>query len=116
MLPSFARQRVTIVTPGQREEWGQVTTDWGSATTTDVTCVWEATQATIHGVATGDVDAGQRTVYLNPGTRISVECRLRFPDDPGHDWVIVGLPIPNQSPTGRLSHIAVITKRWEAAQ
>ena len=76
MLPSFARQRVTIVTPGQREEWGQVTTDWGSATTTDVTCVWEATQATIHGVATGDVDAGQRTVYLNPGTRISGECRL----------------------------------------
>ena len=72
--------------------------------------------ANVHGVATGDVDAGQRTVHLNPGTRISGECRLRFPDDPGHDWVIVGLPIPNQSPTGRLSHIAVITKRWEAAQ
>ena len=90
MLPSFARQRVTIVTPGQREEWGQSTTDWGSATTTDVTCVWEATQATIHGVATGDVDAGQRTVYLNPGTRD------RRPADPQ--------PVAHRAPVAHRRH------------
>ncbi|QHO91925.1 hypothetical protein CWT12_12260 [Actinomyces sp. 432] len=116
MLPSFARQRVTIVTPGTRIERGHEVLDWGTTTEAMVPCIWEMgapAQSSSDGL---DTILGTRTVYLNPGAPVTGACRLRFPDDPGTDWVIVGEPAANTSPTGAVSNIQVSCRRWGHAQ
>lgn len=117
MLPSFASQQVSIVNPGRRTEWGADVDDWTTATVTTMRCVWES------GVNTGlvtlgglDVATGVRTVYLNPGAPVTGRSRIRFPDDPGRDWEVIGEPAFNRSPTGAVSNITVSCRRWEGKQ
>jgi hypothetical protein len=114
VLPSFASQRVTILTPGERAQWGGVVEDWTQVEEETVTCVWYSLSG-VETVAGRDVAAGARTVLLEPGTRVSARCRLRFPDG-GRDWEIVGEPGVQESPLGGASNVEVLCKRWEGDQ
>jgi len=114
VLPSFASQRVTILTPGERAQWGGVVEDWTQVEEETVTCVWYSLSG-VETVAGRDVAAGARTVFLEPGTRVSARCRLRFPDG-GRDWEIVGEPGVQESPLGGASNVEVLCKRWEGDQ
>ena len=115
MLPSFASQPVTILTPGSKDEWGHPVDDWGHPTVTRATAVWESSTNLLNTSIGGlEVSAGSRNVYLNPGTPVTARSRIRFPDDPGRDWEIIGEPAFNKSPTGAVSNITVLCRRWEA--
>lgn len=116
MLPSFASQRVTIVNPSRSVEWGQEVISWDEPTTTVVPCVWEGANLGNQVMGTLDVAMGSRTVFLNPGAPVSASSRLRFDDDPGRDWEVIGEPSQHTSPTGAASHIMVVVRRWEAEQ
>lgn len=117
MLPSFAHQHVTVLNPGRTDEWGHEVDDWTNPETVDVTCVWESSATTLMGTLGGfDVAAASRNVYMPPGTPVTGHSRLRFPDDPGRDWEVIGEPAYNESPTGAVSNVTVIVRRWEAKQ
>lgn len=114
MLPSFAHQKVTIRTPGQTPKWGGTVEDWTQVTEETVTCIWYSLSG-VETVNGRDIQAGARTVFLEPGTRINASCRLRFPDG-GRDWEIIGEPGPQESPLSGASNIEVLCKRWEGDQ
>lgn len=114
-LPSFARQQVTILTPGEKSsQWGGTIEDWDTYTEETVAAVWYSLSG-IETVGGRDVAAGGRTVFLEPGTRVSARCRLRFPEG-GRDWEIIGEPGIQESPLGGASHIELLVKRWEGDQ
>ena len=117
MLPSFASQCVTIVNPGRCTEWGHDVDDWDHAVATDVVGVWESSTNALNTSIGGlEVSAGSRTVYLNPGAPVTGRSRIRFPDDPGRIWEVIGEPAMNKSPTGAVSNVTVLCRRWEAKQ
>lgn len=117
MIPSFARQTVTIINPGVAVEWGHEVADFTDPTETTVVCVWESpTAVTLTAMGAGDAAVGTRVVYVNPGAPVTGHSRLRFPDDPSHVWEVVGAPAVNESPTGAASNVQVTCRRWEAKQ
>lgn len=114
MLPSFASQRVTVLNPGSRVEWGQEIEDWGHPVETECVCVWYALSG-VETIGARDVAAGARQVFFEPGAPVTASSRLRFPDG-GRDWEVIGEPGPQASPLGGASNLEVLVKRWEGDQ
>ncbi len=62
---------------------------------------------TVQGV---DVVAGTRQMFMPAGTDVRGTDRIKHL---GRLWEIIGEPSEQISPTGELSHVEVLLKRWE---
>ena len=110
MLVSFATVEPVILRPDLTQEWGQQVVDWENITEIPVEgCVDYALSGveTVQGV---DVVAGTRQMFMPPDTDVRGTDRIRHL---GHVWEVIGEPSEQISPTGELSHIEVLLKRWE---
>lgn len=107
---SFAKQTPVILRPGITTEWGSEVVDWDNVTEIPVPgCTDYALSGAdvINGV---EVVAGSRQMFMPPGTDVRGTDHIRYL---GRVWEVVGDPAAQVSPTGRLSHVEVILKRWE---
>lgn len=114
MLPSFARDRVTVVRPAMRESRGTHVADWQNATRTAVGgCVVQlpTTSMDLDGRAATQL-AG--TLYAPSGTDVRAGDRIEWTDGRGvaHDLAVDGEPMPWESPTGRVSHVQARVVEW----
>ena len=110
LMVSFATQEPVILRPTTVVEWGQEVVDWDNVEEIPVPgCTDYALSGveTINGV---EVVAGARQMFMPAGTDVRGTDRIKHL---GRLWEIIGEPSEQISPTGELSHIEVLLKRWE---
>lgn len=112
MLPTFARETVTIIHPGTMADRGVTVPDWEHATRSTVAGCSVQPAGTSRTFASARVLNIQDayTLYAPPGAPIvpgdRVECSAgRFETD--------GAPEIWTSPTGKVSHVQWTLRRWE---
>lgn len=113
MLPlSFATHTVAIVrAPLVSDGRNDMVRDWENATVTDVPGCVELPLTSDEVIRGRDAEMGSRRELLPAGTDVEGTDRIRL--DGGRDFEIVGEPLPWTSPTGLLSHVEILIKRWE---
>lgn len=110
LLVSFATQTPTILRPGSKLEWGQEVVSWDEVTEIEVPGCTDYALSGVETVQGVDVVAGTRQMFMPADTDVRGTDRIRHL---GHVWEIIGVPSPQISPTGELSHIEVLLKRWD---
>lgn len=110
LMVSFATQTPVILRPGSTTEWGQTVVDWENVTEIEVPGCTDYALSGVETINAKDVSAGARQMFMPPGTDIRGTDRIRHL---GRVWEIIGEPSEQISPTGELSHIEVLLKRWE---
>ena len=111
MLPSWARQTVTIIHPGVKESRGSEIPDWENVTTVkvcDCSIQPASTSLTLDGRVLG-INEGM-TAYLPPGTDIREGDRVMVTDN---TYTVDGAPQSWMSATGLTSNVQVRLKRWD---
>lgn len=109
MLPSFAKDTVTVLRAPVVKDHGADVPDWSNPTLVTVT------GCSVQPGATGEDNQNRAgasiayTVYMPPGTDVRFTDRVRLATG---DYVVVGEPERWTSPTGRLSHVRVELQRW----
>lgn len=110
MLVSFATQTPIIQRAETIIEWGQPVPDWdGPLTETEVEGCTDYALSGVETINGADVVAGARQMFMPEGTDVRGTDRIKHL---GRLWEIIGEPSPQISPTGELSHIEVLLKRW----
>lgn len=110
MRLSFANKTVTILRPGTTLEWGQEVISWDDVTEIEVTGCTDYALSGVEQVQGVDVVAGCRQLFMPAGTDVRGTDRIRrF----GQTWEIIGEPALQESPTGRISNVEVLLKRWD---
>lgn len=111
MLPSFAKQTVTVIRPGTKTARGVEVYDWTTATTHTVANVSVQPASTSRNFASARVlnieDA--HTLYANPGADIQPGDRI---EANGKVYEIDGDVEIWTSPTGRVSNLQFTLRRW----
>lgn len=110
MLVSFATQTPVILRPGEIVEWGQTVPDWDDVTEIEVPGCTDYALSGVETVSGMQVVAGARQMFMPAGTDIRGTDRVKHL---GRVWEIIGEPSEQISPTGALSHVEVVLKRWE---
>lgn len=110
MLPSFARQTVTVRRAPYTEQRGTKVRDWSKASEHDVPgCSFQAGT----GSTTWTDDRHPITVdavlYAPPGADIADGDRIVAA---GAEYSIQGAPVAWQSPTGSVDHVEVRLVTW----
>lgn len=106
-LPSFCKQIVVRVRPGSKTVRGTPVPDWDQADRTRISgcSLQELTTGSADGVRrTNAVVVGAR-LYAPLGSDIRDGDRIEFD---GQTWDVDGHPLPKHSPTGAVSHLAVV--------
>ena len=110
MLPSWAKQTVTIIRPGTKIQRGSEVPDWDNATSFDVGgCSVQpaSTSLSQDGRVLGIFDG--ETCYMPPGTDVREGDRIVHD---GNTYTVNGTPRRWQSATGLASHVQVNLQRW----
>ena len=110
LLVSFATQTPVILRPSMVLEWGQEVPSWEDVTEIEVPGCTDYALSGVETVQGVDVVAGTRQMFMPAGTDVRGTDRIKHL---GHVWEIIGAPSPQLSPTGELSHIEVLLKRWD---
>ena len=110
MLPSFCKQEITRIRPGEKESRGSTIPDWSKATELVIKgcSVQPATTSLsqdgrVLGIAEG------WTAYLPEGSDVKAGDRIRFE---GEIYTISGEP-KKWTAAGRLSNIQLNLMRWQ---
>lgn len=109
MMVSFATQTPVVLRPASKVEWGQSVVDWEDVEEIPVAGCTDYALSGVETVQGVDVVAGTRQMFMPAGTDVRGTDRVRHL---GHVWEIIGEPSPQFSPTGELSHVEVLLKRW----
>lgn len=110
MRLSFADKTVTILRPATTLEWGQEVVDWDNPEEIEVPGCTDYALSGVEQVQGVDVVAGCRMLFMPEGTDVRGTDRIRrF----GQIWEIIGDPALQESPTGRISNVEVLLKRWD---
>lgn len=114
MLPSFARDAVTVVRPATRAVRGTTVPDWANARRHRVTgCIVQlpSTSMDLDGRTQTEL-AG--TLYAPTGADVRAGDRVEWTDGRGvtHKLAVDGEPMPWASPTGRVSHVQARLAEW----
>lgn len=111
MMPSFARETVRVTRAPLVESRGTKVRDWARATTHTLPyCL------VTRGGTSGSVDVRESSdmgLNLLCPLRSDIEQGDKVVRKDGTAWVVVGIPQPNESPTGRLDHKRAQLKKWE---
>lgn len=112
MLPSFARESVTVSHPGTKTVRGVTVPDWTKATETTVTGCSVQPASTSRNFASARVLNIQDafTLYAPPNAAIQPGDRVECSHG---TFEVDGYPEPWTSPTGRVSHVQFTLRRWE---
>lgn len=112
MLPSFARETVTVIHPGTTTDRGTTVPDWSTATETPVTGCSVQPAGTSRNFASARVLSVQDayTLYAPPGAPIAPGDRIRCK---AGTFETDGAPEIWDSPTGRVTHVQWTLRRWE---
>lgn len=111
MLPSFAKQTVTRIRPGEKPSRGTTIPDWDHVTELTITgCSVQpaGTALSEDGRVLGVMDG--LTAYLPPTADVQAGDRIRYD---GKIYTINGDPRKWPSATGRLDNILLNLQRWE---
>ena len=110
LMVSFATQVPVIQRPGSVTEWGQTVVDWDNPVEIAVPGCTDYALSGMETVQGVDVVAGTRQMFMPSGTDVRGTDRIKHL---GRLWEIIGEPSEQISPTGELSHVEVLLKRWE---
>lgn len=112
MLPTFANQTVRIVRPGTKEVRGVPVFDWDNTTEHDVTKCSVQPASTSRNFASARVLNIQDayTLYAQPGADIQAGDRVEVN---GKTYSVDGDAEVWRSPTGRVSNVQFLLRRWE---
>lgn len=109
MLPSWARQSVTITEPVWVDERGAKVATYPASGVVVEGCDVQPGNAT-QDLNLRDNIIVRKTVYLPPGTPITRHARITHD---GVNYAIEGEPMVWSSPFGTVSHVAVLLVDWE---
>lgn len=126
MRLSIAKRTITILKPGQVVEWGETVADWaGGITRYEIPGCTDYALSGVEQIMGVDVSAGCRQIFLplimdghipkvrtTTGDLIKIEGTDRV-ERFGDEWEIIGEPGPQISPTGRVSNLEILIKRWD---
>ncbi len=110
LMVSFATQTPVIQRPGETVEWGQTVVDWDNPVEIEVPGCTDYALSGVETIQGVDVVAGTRQMFMPAGTDVRGTDRIKHL---GRLWEIIGEPSEQISPTGELSHVEVLLKRWE---
>lgn len=110
LMVSFATETPIILRPGITEEWGQEVVDWDNPTEIPIPGCTDYALSGVETLQGTEVAMGSRQMFMPAGTDVRATDRIRHL---GYVWEIVGEPAPQISPTGALSHVEVLLKRWK---
>lgn len=110
MLPSFAKQSITVVTAGTKTIHGNVTDDWSNPAQL-VTVAGCSVQPIAGSEAHDHRDASlaQWQVFAPLGTAVTAKNHIRFG---GTEFQIVGEPLRWEVGTS-VDHVAILINKWE---
>ena len=111
MLPSWFRQTVTRIRPGEKESRGSTIPDWDSATSMTISgCSVQPSGTTLtqDGRILGISESF--TLYMPANADVKEGDRIQYGED---TYVVNGVPRPWVSPTGGLNNLQVTIERWE---
>ena len=112
MLPSFARDSVTIKRAPYKDSRGTKVRDWdGTVTSTTVAgCEFQPVTSDTAWTDTAQAVTVDARLWLPAGTDIEPDDRI---EHDGVLYAIQGAPKAWKSPTGRIDHIEADLRRWE---
>lgn len=112
MLPSWASDTITVLTPVMATERGKEVSDWSQPPATTSTVTGCEVQP---GASTEDIAARQNviirhTVWAPPETLIGASDAVEFE---GVRYAVDGEPMRWRSPSGAVSHVQIYLIDWE---
>ena len=110
MLPSFAKQSITRIRPGEKTLRGSTLPDWENATMEVIAgCSVQpaGTSLSQDGRVLGTTDG--LTAYIPEGADVKAGDRIEYA---GQVYTINGVPRAWPSATGGLDHIMLNLERW----
>lgn len=112
MLPSFARQTITIRRAPLVTDHGAQVRDWDSDDVAEHSVAGCSVQPLTGQeiLANRDTVQAQYRVYAPPGADVEATDHVTFGGD---DYEVVGEPLRWPSPTGALDHVELLLNRWE---
>lgn len=110
MLPSWFRQTVTRIRPGEKTSRGSVIPDWDNAASLAISgCSVQPSTTTLSqdGRVLGIEESF--TLYMPPNADVIKGDRVEYN---GEVYTVIGVPKPWISPTGNLNNKQVTLERW----
>lgn len=111
MLPSFFRQSVTRLRPGEKTSRGSTIPDWDNAESLTIgNCSVQPSSTSLSqdGRVLGISDSF--TLYMPMNADVKEGDHIQFD---GETYAVMGVPRPWTSPTGNLSNKQVTLERWD---
>lgn len=113
LMVSFATQSVTRLRANRVEEWGQEVVDWENVDELEIDgCV-------AYGLASVEMESGRditrSTVQLIAPFHADIKGGDRIKYD-GNVYEIIGEPQAQRSPTGSVSNLEIMLKKWVGKQ
>ena len=112
MLPSFAREAVTVSRAPYKDERGTKVRDWASESVTHATvrgCSFQPVSSETYWTDVSQAVTVSARLFMPPGTDVQPDDRITVR---GTDYAIQGAPEAWESPTGAVSHIVVNLIEW----
>lgn len=110
MLPSFARDVVTVYRAPLIESRGTQIRDWNNATSHTVAgCSFQPTSTATTWADERHTHDIRASLWLPPGADIEAEDKVEYE---GHTYAIDGAPLPWKSPTGLVDHVVANLIDW----
>lgn len=110
MLPSWFKQTVTRIRPGEKTSRGSVIPDWDNTASLVISgcSVQPSTTSLSQDGRVLGIDESF-TLYMPPNADIVEGDRVEYN---GETYTVIGVPKPWVSPTGNLSNKQVTLERW----
>lgn len=114
MLPSFMRDRVTVVRPGAKTSRGTTVPDWENAQSHTVNGCGVQLPSTSMDLDGRTNTRLTGTLYAPNGADLRAGDRIEWTDVEGvtHRLAVDGEPMAWRSPTGRVSHVQARLAEW----
>jgi hypothetical protein len=112
MLPSFATDSVTVITPVMVDDRGKQVPDWSQAPAATVVVAGCSVQpgASAEDLVGRDAVTIRWTVWAPPGTQITAYDHVQVG---ARVFAVDGEPAVWRSPTGAVSHVQFLLIDWE---
>lgn len=110
MMPTFARDTVTIHRAPMIEERGTKVRDWSHESTHRIArCSFQPVQSSTNWTDPRQAVTVKANLYLPPGSDIEEEDMVEFG---GAKYAVEGAPFEWRSPSGRIDHVQASLVDW----
>lgn len=110
MMPSFARDTVTVHRAPMIEERGTKVRDWANAQKHVIErCSFQPVQSSTNWTDPRQAVTVKASLYLPPGSDITEEDMVEFG---GAKYAVEGAPFEWRSPSGRIDHVQASLVDW----